>query len=74
LRPPTYASFKEVYNVGLWIPSKHVRGKTGRHAAWRADRGIAVVSFLKHDVMDADRSTMILNTFVVGMLVFGWPS
>jgi hypothetical protein len=24
-----------------------------------------------HDVMDAERSVMILNTFVVGMLVFG---
>jgi hypothetical protein len=27
--------------------------------------------FSSHDVMDAERSTMILNTFVVGMLVFG---
>ncbi|WKA31787.1 SPW repeat protein [Bradyrhizobium roseum] len=27
--------------------------------------------FSNHDVMDAERSTMILNTFVVGMLVFG---
>jgi hypothetical protein len=27
--------------------------------------------FSYHDVMDAERSTMILNTFVVGMLVFG---
>jgi hypothetical protein len=27
--------------------------------------------FSNHEVMDAERSTMILNTFVVGMLVFG---
>ena len=27
--------------------------------------------FSSHDVMDAERSTMILNTFVVGMLIFG---
>jgi peptidoglycan/LPS O-acetylase OafA/YrhL len=27
--------------------------------------------FSNHDVMDAERGTMILNTFVVGMLVFG---
>jgi len=27
--------------------------------------------FSSHDVIDAERSTMILNTFVVGMLVFG---
>ena len=27
--------------------------------------------FSNHDVMDAERSTMILNTFVVGMLIFG---
>ena len=27
--------------------------------------------FSSHDVMDAERSTLILNTFVVGMLVFG---
>jgi peptidoglycan/LPS O-acetylase OafA/YrhL len=27
--------------------------------------------FSSHEVMDAERSTMILNTFVVGMLVFG---
>src|SRR5207245_11241086 len=27
--------------------------------------------FSSHDVMDAERSTMILNTFVVGMLVCG---
>lgn len=27
--------------------------------------------FSSHDVMDAERSTMILNTFAVGMLVFG---
>ncbi|MDI1266295.1 MAG: SPW repeat protein [bacterium] len=27
--------------------------------------------FSYHDTMDAERSTMILNTFVVGMLVFG---
>ena len=27
--------------------------------------------FSSHDVMDSERSTMILNTFVVGMLVFG---
>ena len=27
--------------------------------------------FSNHDVMDAERSTMILNTFVIGMLVFG---
>jgi hypothetical protein len=27
--------------------------------------------FSSHDVMDAERSTMILNTFVIGMLVFG---
>lgn len=27
--------------------------------------------FSNHDVMDAERGIMILNTFVVGMLVFG---
>ena len=27
--------------------------------------------FSSHDVMDAERSTMILNTFAVGMLIFG---
>ena len=27
--------------------------------------------FSSHDVMNAERGTMILNTFVVGMLVFG---
>ncbi len=27
--------------------------------------------FSSHDVMDAERGIMILNTFVVGMLVFG---
>src|SRR5829696_113906 len=48
-RPPTYASFPgEVYNVGLWFlqQTSHV-GRLVRHAAWRADRGIAVVSFLQ---------------------------
>src|SRR5438552_751640 len=48
-RPPTYASFQgEVYNVGLWFlqQASHV-GRLVRHAAWRADRGIAVVSVLK---------------------------
>src|SRR6185503_1420878 len=48
-RPPTYASFQgEVYNVGLWFlqQTSHV-GRLVRHAAWRADRGIAVVSVLQ---------------------------
>ena len=38
--------------------------------------GVAIVvspwfPFSSHDVMDSERSTMILNTFVVGMLIFG---
>src|SRR6185503_19702957 len=48
-RPPTYASFQgEVYNVGLWFlqQAPHL-GRLVRHAAWRADRGIAVVSVLQ---------------------------
>ena len=48
-----------------------VRGRLVRHAAWCADRGMPWFPFSSHDVMDFERSTMILNTFVVGMLVFG---
>ena len=52
----------------------------GTHRTWEDWLGmllgvLIVVSpwfpFSNHDVMDAERSTMILNTFVVGMLIFG---
>jgi hypothetical protein len=52
-----------------------------RHRSWEDWLGmllgvLIVVSpwfpFSSHDVMDAERSTLILNTFVVGMLVFGF--
>lgn len=52
-----------------------------RHRKWEDWLGmllgvLIVVSpwfpFSSHDVMDAERGTLILNTFVVGMLVFGF--
>ena len=55
-------------------------GFFSKHRTWEDWLGmllgvLIVVSpwfpFSSHDVMDAERSTMILNTFVVGMLVFG---
>src|ERR1700754_3112151 len=51
-----------------------------KHRSWEDWLGmllglLIVVSpwfpFSNHDVMDSERSIMILNTFVVGMLVFG---
>lgn len=47
--------------------------RTRGRLAWRADRGVALVSRpgKPFEVIDAVCSDVILNTFVVGMIVFG---
>ena len=64
--------FREVYYVGLSFFSTH--------RPWEDWFGmllgvLIVVSpwfpFQTHEIIDTERSIMILNTFVIGMLVFG---